>query len=239
MNLKEIRTKFIELSGRFDLVVDTTDYEDNGADFYIHAGTQLLDQLNDTGAEAGTVFYPIRVGDYYLFIPQLRVVEEVWAYDPSGNGLRLQLEECDRDELREFFPQKIINSKTGYPARYFPGSFKIGNKDSSDKVADFMVQLSDDDSVPNGIIFPPTDRVLTLEVIGKFFSNPLEKCGDTNYWSLNYPIILVWAALYNLEITYRNTEGAKDWLNAIHQRLFDIEKDRVDQDSFNVKQMRG
>ena len=40
MNLLQIRTKFVQLSGRYDLVVDAAggDYSDNGADFFINAG---------------------------------------------------------------------------------------------------------------------------------------------------------------------------------------------------------
>ena len=33
MNLLEIRTKWIDTSGRYDLVEDVTDYVDNGANF--------------------------------------------------------------------------------------------------------------------------------------------------------------------------------------------------------------
>ena len=236
MNLKEVRTKFVELSGRFDLVVDTVDYLDNGADFFIQAGAQLLDQLNDSGAEEGTIFQKVKTGDYYVFVPGLRVVEQVWAYNTE---VRRQLTETDRVGLREFFPNKIINNKTGFPAKYFPGSFTIGNEDSSDGVPEFMVKLSADNSVPNGILFPPTDQDLTLEIVGKFFSYPLVKCGDENFWSINYPLLLIWAALYNVEVTYRNNSGANDWLNAINSKLYSIACDAVDQAGINVKQMEG
>lgn len=236
MNLLEIRKKFIELSGRFDLVVDITDYVDNGADFYIREGSKLLDQLNDSGAEEGTVFYNVKVGDYYLFIPELRVVEEVWAYNSEK---RFQLEETNRVGLWEYFPNKLLSSDYTLPTKYYPGSFKVGNTESNDRVPDFMIRLSDEGDVPNGIIFQPTDTALTIEVIGKFFSSKLERDCDTNFWSIHYPLLLTWASLYNLEVSYRNSEGAKDWMSAIELRLFYISKDKVDQDSINVKQMQG
>ena len=236
MNLKEVRQKFVDLSGRFDLVVDTDDYLDAGADFFIQAGSKLLDQLEDSGAEEGTVFVKIKVGQYYVFIPGLRVVEQVWSYDGQS---RKQLTDTDRVGLREFFPSKVINNETGNPAQYYPGSFKIGNPDSPDGVTDYMVKLSSETDVPNGILFPPTDRAMTLEINGKFFSHPLEKCGDENYWSVNYPLLLIWAALYNVEVTYRNTTGANDWLNAIENKLYSIACDAVDQAGINVKQMEG
>ena len=45
MNLLQIRTKFRDISGRFDLV--NSDYSDNGADFYINEGRKFLDRLGE------------------------------------------------------------------------------------------------------------------------------------------------------------------------------------------------
>ncbi len=236
MNLLDIRKQVIELSGRLDLVVDTTAYLDNGANIYIQAGTKMLDQLADTGGEEGTAFYSVKSGKYYLFIPNVRVIQEVWAYDTSTMS---QLEEVTRAELREFFPSKVLSGEAGIPDKYYPGALKPGDSDSNLTVNGFLIQLSSDTDIPNGILFPPTDRDLTFEITGKFFSFPLD--GDTaeNYWSVNYPLLLVWAALYQLEVTYRNTTGAKDWLASINQKLYDLGLDLADQESANINQIRG
>jgi len=45
MNFGEIRTKFIDLSGRFDLAgsMESAPYSDGGADFFIASGQRYLD----------------------------------------------------------------------------------------------------------------------------------------------------------------------------------------------------
>ena len=43
MNLLEVRTKFIQLSGHYELASTDGLYTDNGADFYINAGQDFLD----------------------------------------------------------------------------------------------------------------------------------------------------------------------------------------------------
>ena len=48
MNLKEIREQFVKRSGRYDLVSSTTNWTDNGADFFIRNGQKLLDRLEHT-----------------------------------------------------------------------------------------------------------------------------------------------------------------------------------------------
>jgi len=42
-----------------------------------------------------------------------------------------------------------------------------------------------------------------------------------------------------MEVFYRNTEGAKDWLGALDLDLMDLDKLRVDQESAEVTQMEG
>ena len=45
--LKDIRTLFVKRTGRYDLVVNTTDWADNGADAYILAGSKMLDRREE------------------------------------------------------------------------------------------------------------------------------------------------------------------------------------------------
>jgi hypothetical protein len=62
---------------------------------------------------------------------------------------------------------------------------------------------------------------------------------DTSYWTLEAPITLLFAALYQLEASYRNTEGVKDWLNVIDLDLDGLEKDRIAEEIMGVDQMEG
>lgn len=62
---------------------------------------------------------------------------------------------------------------------------------------------------------------------------------DTSYWTLEAPVTLLFAALYQLEASYRNTEGAKDWLNVIDLDLLGMEKDKISEEIMGVDQMEG
>jgi hypothetical protein len=54
---------------------------------------------------------------------------------------------------------------------------------------------------------------------------------NNNYWTNVSPEILIKAALYQLEVFNRNTEGAKDWLNAIETETLGLEFDLVMEES--------
>ena len=86
---------------------------------------------------------------------------------------------------------------------------------------------------------PPTDEEIIVEVQGLWYSNPLSSDTDKNYWSVNHPEALFAAASYKLEVSYRNTEGAKDWLAAIDMQLGELGKDFVEQQASGVTQMKG
>ena len=233
MDLKAIRTQFVKLSGRFDLVVDTVAYADAGADFFIKAGSRFLDRRADTGQEQAIGFYDIAIGDFFLELADCRVIEQVWADD---GVVREQLTEVPESEILETFPGPLAVANSGFPAKYAPGFYRVKVGSAT---TDFLTGVQTDATKFNGFIFPPTDRVLKMEVKGKFYSNSLVEDTDTNYWSVSHEMLLIWATLYHLEISYRNSEGARDWLASIETSLFDLELDLVDQEGININQLKG
>jgi len=78
MNLLSIRTLFVQRNGRYDLVVDTTDYADNGANFFIQSGQRLLDLLLPNKTTQGRYVVDINTGDCFHLLEQVRWVDEVW-----------------------------------------------------------------------------------------------------------------------------------------------------------------
>lgn len=78
MNLKEIRTAFVKKNGRYDLVVDTTDYVDNGANFYIQAGQRLLDSIAPYRKSIGRYAKDIVSGEGSMVLEQIRFIDSVW-----------------------------------------------------------------------------------------------------------------------------------------------------------------
>ena len=62
---------------------------------------------------------------------------------------------------------------------------------------------------------------------------------DENYWSIEHPMLLLYAALYEMEVSYRNTEGAKDWDLALSRELADLDKDTVEEEVHDADFMEG
>jgi len=52
-----------------------------------------------------------------------------------------------------------------------------------------------------------------------------------NIFTSRYPHMVVYAALYQIEVTHRNTEGSKDWMNAITMEMINISKNLIWQES--------
>jgi len=235
MDLKEIRKKFVELSGRYDLVVDTTDYEDAGADFYIREGSKFLDRRAEITESEAIKFKNVSEGDFYVTFDLCRTIHEVWFYDAGERG---QLKDATRKELLTKFPKLLSTMETGVPAMYLPINVRIADGSDTPPIG-FLEYVDIEGEELTGIIFPPLDRDGIMSIVGKFYSAELVSNASTNYWSSNHSMLLVWAALYHVEISYRNTEGAKDWLSAITLHLDDLFKDRVEQESGTLKQLGG
>ena len=75
MNLLQLRVKFREISGRFDLVND--DGSDNGADFFINEGRKYLDRLDETQKSWASCFRWLEIGKFSVSFPYCRAIKEV------------------------------------------------------------------------------------------------------------------------------------------------------------------
>jgi len=82
----------------------------------------------------------------------------------------------------------------------------------------------------NAIVFlPPPDETFDVEVQGLFYTYWPDDEDDTSFWMEIHPMISVWAGLYMLEVSYRNTTGANDWMAAITRTGSGIDKDTVEE----------
>lgn len=234
MNLGEIRAQFGDLSGRLDLVEEVNGVV--GADTYITSGSRMLDKMADIESSAAVVYKEVSPGDFYLYVSQVRAIFEVWYY---AEGASYPLKEGTREQLRGYFPGLLSGAERGIPAWYATANMRIADLVSDAPVEGFLNHVDITGEHYNGIIFPPVDTSGVFEISGNFYSNPLAAETDENYWTVHNPMLLVWAALYYLEVSYRNTEGAKDWLGAINQSLTMLEFDHVEQGMKNLRQMGG
>jgi hypothetical protein len=89
------------------------------------------------------------------------------------------------------------------------------------------------------LLMPPVDASLkyTLEVRGLFYTDALSTDADISYWTEENELLLIFAAAYMMELTYRNTEGAKDWLGSVMTIVEGLDKDIVEEQITGISSM--
>ena len=215
MNLLEIRQQFVRMSGRYDLANE--DHSDNGANFFIKAGQKYLDRLNTYEKATLRLRWPVEQGQHRLFISQVRSIKHVWYYHGTE---RYELIERTVEQLKKWYP-RWGQTDSGAPMLY--GIDKAVTGTGNTRL----------------YVMPPVDAGGEIVVEGLFYARELLTDEDTSYWSEMYPNVLVMAALRELEVFYRNTQGLKDWENAIQSELHAFEMDLVERETADATQMEG
>jgi len=237
MNLGDVRTEFVKLSGREDLI--NSDDSDNGADFFINSGQKFLDRRIDFRKSTGRIFKPLSINGWYVSFERCRSIDKVWANDSEE---RWEIKRKDLYWLHNQFPEIVSSTDSGNAKYWAPANLRgvdITNVNGIGTLFNYVMPEGNQEDLDGIVILPPTDTALTIEVWGKFYSPKLRNDNDVSYWSTRAEDTLILAALYRLEIFYRNTEGAKDWLAAIDLDLMDIDKDTVHEDNVNVDALEG
>ncbi len=251
MNLKEVRQQFINISGRTDLVVDTTDYEDNGANYFIREGMKELDRDRMQHYHSTAKRYiSLKAGRYVAQITKSRAVNKVFC-GMEGNLRQLQYRYYD--DLRRDYALNLISADNGTPLYWAP--INLRHSPDFNRIESSALELEEMtfDTVTwfidvatmnyhefNGVLVLPSPSMdVTLEIHGLFYSDSLENDSDSNYWTLNEPSILVMAAMRELERSYRNMTGAQEWSAHIQQKLMGLDMDVVEAMTASTDKMRG
>jgi len=248
MTLLELRTQFIKQNGRFDLVVDTTDYEDDGADYYINAGVRYLDNHAMNPKSYAWYKYDFVVNDHRILVPGLLSAKEVWMVNSADD--RRQLTKQSLGYMKDYYSDySIAVSNSGTPTDWCMAVARLAPEQSD------RTSLNYEDHFTYGwedIIFtddgphysyrlvwwmPKADTAGTVEILGRFKANTLSVDGDINFWTSEYPEVLIEAANLALEATYRNTAGMQDRENYINQLLLGIDHTLVEEEISGVNQM--
>jgi len=233
VNLLQLRQRFRTLSGRHDLV--DADGSDSGADFFINAGQRHLDRLDETQKSPGICFRFCEVGFWSVHFPYCRAVKEVWA---NSTTAKWQLEKKDLQHLLAGYfttvPSGIDVGSTLYYApaitRSVPATRDIEAADF-EAFAGYVDVMSADHYAYNSILVaPPPDERIALEIKGLFYTEELSEDTDKSYWSEVHPNVLIMATMREIEIFNRNTQGVKDWDNAIAAATSGIGKDLVEEE---------
>lgn len=229
MNLEELRTKFVELSGRYDLGTyqsgnSTPDFAISymksvdsikpvaGADFYINAGISLLDNSVELSELDTQIPIQLEKGDFIGFYKaRCKWIKRVfWETHPL---------------IRREFGMDLTKPVQGIPTTFALVSFRsvLSRRLISEQNLALWFPKADyskcGDNCTVIIINPKPNVAGQLTITGQFYSNKLVEPEDENYWSVNYPTLVVYAALYNLEASYRNSEGANDWRKILAEEL--------------------
>jgi hypothetical protein len=250
VDYKDVRIKFVELSGRYDLIKST--YEDDGADFFINAGQKYLDRLLDSGKMKARFPVLLTAGTIVAKTVGLRAIKEVWVSNATG---KVQLLPADIHTLRTEYATESNLVTRGTPKYYAPALFRpypdtLASVTSMYDVEDLLLYSAGPPAQHfnyNGlVVMPPPDSTYTLEIFGLFYSPTLSATlsGSTwtqtkSYWTEVMPEILLEAALQRLESFYRNTDGAKDYKNALMEDVQGMDYDAVEEDLVGTMQMGG
>ncbi len=228
MNLLEVRQKFIKFSGRADLaktdvVLNDTD---TGADFFIQGASIDLDLEQDHIHTEASFERALAIDEYDLDLKHCRVVNAVY-FEDSDEEL-VKLDKLTYEGLIKKYPE-LGSTDSRTPAHYAVQPIRRAPQ---------QVGAGDSVELVSVVVLPPTDTATTITVHGEFFSYPLEINTDENYWSLNFPHILVLATLRHMEGFYRNTQGYNDMDKLVKERLMGLDKDLANWstiDNLNIK----
>lgn len=239
MTLTEILLKFRSMSGRFDLVSAAgadSGYPGvtEGGLYYIRAAQRFLDRRIDLQSE--TQIEEVSVdGTTYAFL--LSSYTEIFNIIPKdGDGVYYEeLKRLEYAEFRDSFPDRA-NESPGTPAYY---TIQPRGSSTLSTLAAAISALETSTTVDVIIVGPVPDGSYTLEIAARISLAELSDGDDTNGWTVLYPDTLLKAAMYELEVTYRNTEGQKDWLLAIEKDLFEIDKIRAQIEDPGWKELQG
>lgn len=227
MTLLDIRKLFVDHSGRYDLVTDTTNYADNGADFFITSGQRILDDMVDVSQTDMIFEHSLLKGTKYVDIQNIRSITRIWIVGDDSEKIMLE-----RMALNDFKIKYREQSDEGLPRVY--------------SLQPTRTQTPDGDEIrTTRILLGPTpETAYELRVEGRFYSHSLVNNDDVSFWSVEYPHTLVQAALYSMERFYRNTQGMRDHMEAIERDIIGIDFDEVEKmvgirttmaDSFNER----
>jgi len=232
MDLSELHDEFEFLSGR-------TDLSDARKSFFINSGQRYLDRLDTIKHSIGKVIRTVNIGDWYLTFQECRAIEKVYV---SSDTARWELDKKALDWLMLEYPEPIADIDSGDPLYYATPILRSVPQDLTSitlsKFVGEVVQVDHEHFGYSGIVWmPPSDVTLVVEVQGLFYTEKLANDEDQSSWSASYPDLLLMASFRALEIFHRNTEGVKDWTNAIAAEVITLGMDFIEEDVAGVNQM--
>lgn len=246
MEYKDIRYKFCEISGRYDLVTATQ--EDNGADFFLNLAQKYLDRFFDDGKAIARYPVAMAAGEYIAKTVGIRSIKEVWIANSEGKS---ELEKCTFQELQTEYSDGFAYTDRGTPAYYAPAVFRpypdtLASVAGLYGVDDLILNATEHYTYNGVVIMPPPDVAYTLEIVGLFYSPVLSATlsgavwtQTKSYWTEVHPETLIKAAIYQIDAMYHNNSGATDYKNLVLEDVTGLIADDTEQMLTSYLQMSG
>jgi len=222
MSLLDVRTKFVEATGRYDLVLDpfnaTPDYGDAGADWFIQQGQKYLDRRLHDGNALAELTIAIAQADYFKDIANVRAVLNArMSKTTDTEGVFFLQKRTFRelvDMLGDFDDFSALDE--GFPEFYALGSSRnIGTPTAATETGSRIYFI------------PPADGTYSMILRVIHESIALSVDTDVNYWTEAHPQALILASILMLEQHYNNLERQKATSQSLMDYLKGIDFDAV------------
>ena len=244
--LIELRQRFREMTGRYDLVDAAGADTNGGATIWLNEGQVFLDQQVNNRHGIMRFQKDLAIDDFVLDVVRPRSIKEVWVSDADG---RKELDRMDWDEMRFEFGDPFDEVTSGglkyysiMPTILAPDQQDLTSGNYTDEFTfdgeDLLFGTTHFDDV-RLVIMPPAEAVVTVSVFGTFYSKVLAVDADVSYWSIMYPDLMLYAAAYKLEIFYQNLSRAQELLTHMREGLRGMDHDIVEEEVQDINQMRG
>lgn len=239
MALLDVRKKFVETSGRYDLV--GPNFEDAGADWFIRQAQRWLDRSFDAEQHIARLFRRLSPGQTYLTFRNARVLKRLFVYD--SEKARIPLMRLTAEQVYEVFGKAATAVEPSMPRYWAPGDHRMPERERAEDIqvaSEFVHVIAGNTESINSITFlPPADREYAIELWGAFYSPDLTENTSKSYWTEQHESLLVLTSLMQLEKFYRNSDGVRDAMAGVMDEVAQLDMDRVAQQIIDIDQMEG
>lgn len=237
-----IRYNVVTDSGRHDLVLDygAGDYSDNGCNRYINEAQRYLDRMLSYKGDKAWLYKPLTANSSHITFNRARYISEVWISSTTGDRALLTMKSLPwlRQEYGDVPVTDLDSATPMYWAPLIPGLAPEQYAETSSTLTtaglvDLQYLSYGNYYITDGIIImPPTDIALTVEVLARFYSKTLVNDADVSFWTVNDPGILEdYTRLLFEQKLHRNSEGARDFLLPIEEKVRQIYYDMISEET--------
>lgn len=238
--LLQIRRRFVELSGHYELVLDAeqNDWGDNGADDYIRAAQRRLDDEFQYHKTDAYLYAKLDAGESVITFNWARFIKEVWIADATGYRTQLQRKSM-RDMRAEYNETTLAAITRGTPMHWTPITSMLAPSQQGETAATFATEgYVDYDQVvfseaylsKSIVVMPPPSATTTVQIKASWYSPTLTDDDDVCFWS-QFPELLVRGARAEMEMDlHRNTTGFRGFMEGLMPRLSRLEDNLLEEE---------